>query len=111
MEPQELGVIVDRLKHDLEKMEQQNAAAHKEMYARLGKLEQQAPVTDHQFTQIMTAIQEIKSDLKSFKTEIETRISAIEKAPAKKWDHLQQTIMACLVSGIVGFIISKLFGG
>lgn len=111
MEPQELAIIVDRLKHDLEKMEQHNAAAHEKMYARLGKLEQQAPVTDHHFNQIMEAIKEIKSDLKSFQTEIESRISAIEKAPAKKWDHLQQTLVACLASGIVGYIISKLFGG
>lgn len=111
MEPQELSVLVERLKHDVEKLEQHNTAAHTKIYDRLGVLERQAPVTDHQFNQIMTAIQEIKSDLKAFKLEIETRMSAIEKAPAKKWDSLTGTIIACITTGIVTFIVSKLLGG
>jgi len=111
MDPQELSIIVDRLKYDLEKLEQHNTAAHEKIYRRVEILEQQSPVTDHQFSQIMSAIQEIKADLKAFKTEMESRISAIEKAPAKKWDHLQQTIVACVVSGVIGFFISKLLGG
>lgn len=111
MEPQGIGILVERLKHDLEKQEQHNKAAHKEIYERLGKLERQAPVTDHQFLQIMEAIQEIKSDLKAFKVEIETRMSVLEKAPAKRWEHLQQTILACIATGIVGFFVAKLLGG
>lgn len=111
MEPQELSIIVDRLRHDFEKLEQRNTAAHEKIYGRLEPLEQQAPVTDHQFNQIMEAIQEIKADLKVFKSEMESRISAIERAPAKKWDHLQQTFIACIISGIIGFITSKLMGG
>lgn len=109
MEQSELTIIIDQVKHDLEKMEQYNKSAHKDIYERLGKLENQAPVTEMQFKQIMDALQDMKADLKTFKAEIKVEIDAIKSAPGKRWESLTATIIACITTGIAAFILSKIF--
>lgn len=111
MDMQEISGIIEQMRRDFEKHEDYNKSAHKDIYERLGKLESQSPVTELQFNQIMEAIKEIKEDLKAFKSDMKSEVDSIKSAPAKRWESLTATIIACLVTGIVSFVISKLIGG
>lgn len=113
-----MGIVVQRIKYDLEKLEEQHRAAQKELDSRLVKLETLAPLTTHQFDEIMVMMKDIKKDLKDFKNELDSKINGVssrtdvlEKGPVKKWDHLIQVLIASVITGAVGFCIAKFLGG
>lgn len=41
-------------------------------------------------------------------TEVTGRVKCMEEKPAKRWDQLVGLLMAALVSGLIGFLISQL---
>ena len=60
----------------------------------------------------------IETDLKELKnrpipdiTELETDVKELKEKPAKRWDALTAVLIATIVGGIAGIIISKVFGG
>lgn len=106
MEVNELALVVSRMQADMETVQYNSKTEHKEIFERLSKLETQSPVMELQFKQIMDVLQDVKSDIKMFKDEI----NAIKFAPGKKWDKLTATIIACVATGIVTFALSKLMG-
>lgn len=42
---------------------------------------------------------------------IKTDVKELKEKPAKRWDTVTTIIITALVSGIIGFVISKIFGG
>ncbi len=42
---------------------------------------------------------------------IECDVKELKEKPAKRWDALTAVIVTAIVSGLIGFILSKVFGG
>jgi DNA repair exonuclease SbcCD ATPase subunit len=44
-------------------------------------------------------------------TRIECDVKELKEKPAKRWNTLETVIITVIVSGILGFILGKVFGG
>ena len=63
-------------------------------------------------------IETIETDLKDLKdrpipdiTELECDVKDLKSRPGKRWDTLTTVIITAIASGILGFVLSKVFGG
>ena len=62
-------------------------------------------------TRLTTAVEKIaiKTDSISEKVNgIDTRITAVEKAPGKKWEKIKETIWVSILTGIIGALLGAL---
>lgn len=91
---------IERLRIELNKLDEHNISAHKEMYERLGKLENQSPKTEFQLTQILKMLEKMETDINSLKDK-----------PARRWESLVAVIISCIATGAITFLITKLLGG
>jgi putative exporter of polyketide antibiotics len=81
-------------------------SANEEQNRRISKLEE----SFEQITKLTVAVEKIAISLDLMVKEQEKqgmRLEAIEKQPAKRWD----TLIACLITGIVGAAISAVASG
>lgn len=80
----------------LEKTNEQHSATHREIFKRMGDVEQDNAVTEVHYKNIMDNIATIKTSI----TALETRSSALEQKPAKRWDGMVDK----LIWGVIGVL-------
>ena len=84
---------------------------------RLAALEQDKKAANHRLENLEKLTESVYSLAQSVKSmqedlkNIMARVAEIEKRPAKRWETLIAAIITVLISGVGGFILSKIIGG
>ena len=88
-----------------------------EIAERLAALEQDKKTANHRLENLekltesgYSLAQSVKSMQEDLKN-IMARVAKIEERPVKRWEGVISTIITVLISGIGGFILSKIIGG
>ncbi len=89
--------------------------------ARLARLEENEKTLFHQLddqraelknlTRLTVAVEKIavKTDQIGEKVSgIETRLDSVEKAPAKKWEKVKETVLTSILTGVIGVFIGAI---
>lgn len=88
-----------------------------EIAERLAALEQDKKAANHRLENLEKLTESVYSLAQSVKSmqedlkNIMARVAKIEERPAKRWEGVISTIITVLISGIGGFILSKIIGG
>lgn len=88
-----------------------------EIAERLAALEQDKKAANHRLENLEKLTESVYSLAQSVKSmqeglkNIMARVAEIEKRPAKRWETLIAAIITVLISGVGGFILSKIIGG
>lgn len=93
--------------------EEQNKTSgfKKEVYARLGVLEQANVKTEIQYQNIVNLLQEQKAQTGKQLDKISADIEELKAKPAQRWDKATVTAITGIVSAFVGYAASRIFGG
>lgn len=88
------------LKTEVKALEDKYSSSRKLIYERLERLDRSAAVTDDRYVRILHEIEEINA-----------RLKALSEQPQKRWDTAVTVSITSIISGVIGFVIAKLFGG
>lgn len=102
--------LMHRIK-TLEEDNTHNKSSHEKIYDRLNAIERANGVTQVQFEKIMETVKDIKEDLTESIKEIKAGMKALESQPGQNWKTLINALIVASGGGIIGFIVSKIFGG
>ena len=80
----------------LEKDVERNASAHKEFYGRFEEIKSQNAVTEERYSNLLSLMTSVKSD-----------VASLTAKPGKRWD----AVVLAVISAIVGALIGALIGG
>ena len=88
-----------------------------EIAERLAALEQDKKAAHHRLENLEKLTESVYSLAQSVKSmqedlkNIMARVAKIEERPVKRWETLIAAIITVLISGVGGFILSKIIGG
>ena len=88
-----------------------------EIAERLAALEQDKRAANHRIENLEKLTESVYSLAQSVKSmqenlkNIMARVAKIEERPVKRWEGVISTIITVLISGVGGFILSKIIGG
>ena len=88
-----------------------------EIAERLAALEQDKKAANHRIENLEKLTESVYSLAQSVKAmqenlkNIMARVAKIEERPVKRWEGVISTIITVLISGVGGFILSKIIGG
>ena len=88
-----------------------------EIAERLAALEQDKKAANHRIENLEKLTESVYSLAQSAKSmqenlkNIMARVAKIEERPVKRWEGVISTIITVLISGVGGFILSKIIGG
>lgn len=88
-----------------------------EIAERLAALEQDKKAANHRIENLEKLTESVYSLAQSVKSmqenlkNIMARVAKIEERPVKRWEVVISTIITVLISGVGGFILSKIIGG
>lgn len=91
---------VEYMHDQIKELEKKYSTSRKSIYERLENLERQSALTDERYKRILEELEELKNTIKP-----------LTEKPQKRWDTAVTSTITAIVGGIVGFIISKIFGG
>lgn len=94
-----VSVRVDVLKEEFERHRTEEKATHKELFQRVGGLEQDSPAMKAMLKSNGEKLAEVCEDVKTL----------LEK-PSKRWDALVGCICSATAGAVIGFLFSRLFG-
>lgn len=81
----------------LEEANKQHSATHREIFKRLGDVEQDNAVQEVHYKNILEKITSIDTSVKA----LDARSSALEQKPAKRWDGMVDK----LIWGVIGVLV------
>lgn len=81
---------------ELRKDSERNSEQHREFYKKLGELDTSIVLANERYSNVLAGINELKLS-----------VNELKDKPAKKWDSVAMTIISCIVTGIVIFLLSK----
>lgn len=84
----------------LEKDSERNQITHKEYFSRFEESNINGARSDEKYINLLAMMSEVKKT-----------VDELVAKPAKRWDGLTQTLIACAGTGILTFLITKLLGG
>lgn len=88
------------LKTEIKALEDKYSSSRKLIYSRLEQLDRSAAVTDDRYVRILHEIEEINEKLK-----------ALSEQPQRRWDAAVTGTITAIIGGVIGFVISQIFGG
>lgn len=83
---------VEALERALETEKESRSRAHEKIFDRLGELERGMATVSTQYSNISDRLATISADL-----------NAIKERPAKRWE----TVIAAIITGVVGFLLAR----
>lgn len=95
-----LKETVDYLRAEVKELEEKYSSSRRLIYDRLEELEKSSAIVDERYTRILSEIEEIKAAIKP-----------LTDKPHKRWDTAITAVITATVGGVVGFVVSKIFGG
>lgn len=107
MENDALKEKVNQLERRIESLEQKRTAENKEIYERLRSIEIANGVTDERYKSILKELNDQKSQLAT----ISNQLNALNEKPAKRLETAITSTISALVGGVIGYVISFIFGG
>lgn len=99
----QVSARVDRLEKEFDSYRENSSETHKEMFKRLGDLEQATAVQDNKLDTIGDKLDDIQANNKSILQKVET----LEAKPGKRWE----TLVACIISALGTAFVMWLFMG
>ena len=87
-----------------------NSGFRKEVYARMGTLEQTSAKTEVQYQNIVSLIQDQKIETAKQLEKISEDIEELKQHPAKRWETASITVLTSVIGAVVGYLASKLGG-
>ena len=83
---------VEALERALETEKESRSRAHEKIFDRLGELERGMATVSTQYSNISDRLATISADL-----------NAIKERPSKRWE----TVIAAIITGVVGFLLAR----
>lgn len=83
---------VEALERALEAEKESRSRAHEKIFDRLGELERGMATVSTQYSNIADRLATISADL-----------NAIKERPSKRWE----TVIAAIITGVVGFLLAR----
>lgn len=80
----------------------ENEKQHKEFLDKINNQEIEIRLSEERFGNLMRVIEEVKGSV----DRLIVTIDEIREKPAKRWD----TVIACIITGVVGALIGRLMG-
>lgn len=88
---------LQRLEQQVEEFQAQNSDSHREIFARMNKLERQAAVQEVQYSTILD-----KLDVLSGK------VDSLEAKPGKRWEGIVDKVIWAVCAAVIAFMMAKL---
>jgi len=88
---------VEELKRALDTYREQSSETHKEIFARLNKLERENAVMDERYNTILEKLDRLTE-----------KVDALEAKPAKRWDGVVEKIILTAMGALVLFMLAKM---
>ena len=85
-----------------------------EIAERLAALEQDKKAAIENLEKLTESVYSLAQSVKSMQENLKNimaRVAKIEERPVKRWEGVISTIITVLISGVGGFILSKIIGG
>lgn len=83
---------IEALKNDADR----NSEQHREFYGKFNELNTALAINSERYTNVLAGINELK-----------TAVNELKEKPAKRWDNVVMTIISCLATGVVAFILAR----
>lgn len=98
---------IEQLSDQVDKLQEKYSDSRKGIYGRLEALENERGRTEEQYKSIKEDIDKL---FRQYDT-ILSKLDELKQQPAKRWDTFVTGCISALVGGIVGFMVTKIFGG
>ena len=99
--------LVERL---VQEESNKNSGFRKEVYSRLGVLEQTSVKIETQYQNIVNLIQDQKIETAKQLEKISEDIEELKQHPAKRWETASVTVLTSVIGAVIGYLASKLGG-
>jgi gas vesicle protein len=94
----------------LDAMEADNKILH-EMAADIKVLATNSATLNKDMDLVKKDVKELKENPNPEIAELKCDVRELKEKPAKRWNTLETVIITALASGLIGFFLSKIFGG
>lgn len=92
-----------RLEQQVKDLQKQNGSDHKELRDRLSQVELTNAIQNERYDAILEKLDALaqKHD------RLNAKLEALEARPAKRWDKLTETVLACIATAILAFLCGR----
>ncbi len=87
----------------LERANEQHGSTHRELFDRLRELERMEGIQGEQYKNILEKL----DNLTRRHDELNRKLSELEAKPGKRWDKLTETVLACIATAVIAFLLGR----
>jgi len=87
---------LERLSSRLDEFQAQNSGTHREIFARMNKLERQEAVQEVQYSTILEKLDSL-----------EGKVDSLEAKPGKRWEEIVKTVITVAATAVVTFLLAR----
>lgn len=92
-----------RLEQQVKDLQKQNGEDHKELRDRLSKVELTNAIQNERYDAILEKLDLLTQRHDTLNAKLET----LEAKPAKRWDKLAETVIACIATAVIAFLLGR----
>lgn len=92
--------LIEELKRDAER----NSEQHREFYNKFNAQATAIAISEERYTNLLSTMNRLEESV----NKISASLDEIKQKPAKRWDSTVATIISCIVTAIVVFMLSKI---
>lgn len=90
---------IAELKRDAER----NSEQHREFYSKFNAHATSIAISEERYNNLLTVISEVKTSVE----ELNKSIKEINDKPGKRWESIVTTIISCIVTGVVVYMLAR----
>jgi len=87
---------LERLSAQLNEYRAQSSDTHKEIFARMNKLEQQTAIQEVQYSTILDKL-----------NSLDGKVDALEAKPARRWEGLVEKTLWAVAAAVIAFLLAR----
>lgn len=87
---------LDSLERSLKDFKEQNAGSHREIFARLNKLERESAVINERYDIILEKLDRLTE-----------KVDALESRPGKRWEGIVEKVILSIAGALTLFLLAK----
>ncbi len=88
---------LERLSSRLNELQAQNGDTHKEIFARMNKLERQEAVQEVQYSTILEKLDDLAG-----------KVDALETKPGKRWEAIVDKVIWAVCAAVIAFLLARI---
>jgi len=88
---------LERLSSRLNELQAQNSDTHREIFARMNKLERQEAVQEVQYTTILEKLDDLAG-----------KVDSLEAKPGKRWESIVDKVIWAVCAAVIAFLLARI---